>query len=136
MARIISFGEVLLRLASPGQGLLLQEPLLVANFCGAEVNAATALAGFGHDCAVVTALPDSEIGDAAMSDLRKFNLDTEFVSRSANRMGQYFLGVGAMNRPSRKSSTIEQIQRSQLLPAPRMIGTRFWTGQAGCISAE
>lgn len=101
MARIISFGEVLLRLASPGQGLLLQEPLLVANFCGAEVNAATALAGFGHDCAVVTALPDSEIGDAAMSDLRKFNLDMEFVSRSANRMGQYFLGVGAMNRPSR-----------------------------------
>ncbi len=101
MARVISFGEVLLRLASPDRGLLMQDHAFEASYAGAEANAATALAGFGHDCTMVTALPQNELGGAALTDLRKFGLGTEYVQRSAHRMGLYFLSAGAMSRPSR-----------------------------------
>ncbi|MFY8049579.1 MAG: PfkB family carbohydrate kinase, partial [Erythrobacter sp.] len=69
-ARIISFGEVLLRLAAPQGERLLQHQRLEPSFCGAEANVAVALAGFGHDARVVTALPDNALGAGAQQVMR------------------------------------------------------------------
>lgn len=100
MARIVCFGEILLRLASPASGVLLQDKLLEASFCGAEANVGVALAGFGHDCAMVSAVPEGALGDSVVTELRSFNLDARTVLKAAGRMGLYFLSPGAMTRPS------------------------------------
>lgn len=99
-ARIVCFGEVLLRLASPGHELLFQQPQLVPSFCGAEANSAVGLAGFGHHCRMVTCLPDNPIGHAARRSLSGFGIDVVAPLRSDARLGLYFLQPGAMTRPS------------------------------------
>lgn len=99
-ARIISFGEVLLRLASPGRELLFQQPQLVPVFCGAEANMAVGLAGFGHDCAVVTTLPDNPLGHAARRSFAGHGVDVIARMQPDARLGLYFLQPGAMTRPA------------------------------------
>lgn len=99
-ARVICFGEVLLRLAAPRPALLFQEARLDTSFCGAEANVAVALSGFGHACAMVSALPASAIGEAARRDLRAFGVDVGPIMLRDGRMGLYFLEPGAMMRPS------------------------------------
>jgi 2-dehydro-3-deoxygluconokinase len=98
---IVGFGEILLRLASAPPALLFQEMRLEASFCGAEANALVALAGFGHDCRMVTVLPDNPVGRAASRTVGTFGVD---MSRAAaqpdGRMGLFFLQPGAMTRPS------------------------------------
>lgn len=101
MSNIVFFGEILLRLAAPASRLILQERQLEASFCGAEANAAVALAGFGHDCRMVTVVPDNELGKAALAELRKFGVAVDSAVRPDGRMGLYFLASGAMARPAR-----------------------------------
>jgi 2-dehydro-3-deoxygluconokinase len=96
---VLCFGELLLRLSPPrGEGLL-QSPRLDAHFGGAEGNVAVALARLGRPAAMVSAVPDDAIGDAAIDSLRKAGVDTSRIVRAPGRMGQYFLtpasGVGA-----------------------------------------
>ncbi len=99
--RTITFGEVMLRLKSPGHERLLQSPLLETSFAGSESNVAASLAQYGLECAFVTVLPDNPIGDACISFLRGRGVDTSLVIRAGSRMGVYYLEAGANQRPSK-----------------------------------
>ena len=98
--RIVCFGELLLRLAAPGRELLLQSPRLDVHVGGAEANVAVSLARFGHDVAMVSAVPRNALGIAAVGELRRHGVDTRGVAFAPGRMGLYFLATGAIQRPS------------------------------------
>ena len=99
--RIVTFGELMLRLRAPGRERLLQSPRLEATFGGAESNVAVSLANFGLDAAFCTVLPANPIGDAAIGELRRFGVDTRHIRRGGERLGIYYLETGANQRPSR-----------------------------------
>ncbi len=99
--RVITFGEIMLRLKPPGKERLLQSPLLEATFGGGEANVALALAQFGIDVCLVTALPDNSLGEACVGELRRWGVDTSRILRGGSRMGIYFLEEGANQRSSR-----------------------------------
>lgn len=100
-ARIVTFGEIMLRLKAPGHARLFQSSTLEATFGGGEANVAVSLANFGCDAAFVTALPDNAVGDACVGELRRFGVDTALVRRAGERLGTYFLETGADQRPSK-----------------------------------
>ena len=97
---IVCFGEIMLRLKSPGFERLLQSPLLEATYGGGEANVAVSLAYFGKKTAYVTALPDNALGDGALRELQKHGIDVSNCIRSCGRMGLYFLEGGSMQRAS------------------------------------
>jgi len=99
--RVITFGEVMLRLKTPGHERFLQSPVFEATFGGGEANVAVSLAHFGVEVALVTVLPQNQISDACLAGLRGHGVDTSLVIRSGERMGIYFLETGADQRPSR-----------------------------------
>lgn len=99
--RIVTFGEVMLRLKAPGYERLLQTPLLEASFGGGEANVSVSLAQFGHQVTYVTALPRNPIGEACVSFLRGKNLDTSRIVMTGERMGIYYLEAGTNQKPSR-----------------------------------
>lgn len=101
MKRVVTFGEVMLRLKSPGVERLFQSPALEATFGGAEANVAVSLANYGLRASFVTALPTNTIADAALAELRGLGVDTQFVKRQGERMGTYFLEGGANQRASK-----------------------------------
>lgn len=98
--RIVCFGEVLVRLSAPSGEMLLQSPSLQVCIGGAEANVAVSLAQFGHDAAMVSALPDNALGRAARDRLRSHGVDTNAIDFQPGRMGLYFLTPGAVLRPS------------------------------------
>jgi len=100
-AKVVTFGEIMLRLAPPGFERFLQTPQFVATFGGAEANVAVTLASCGLPAGFVTVLPANSIGDAAVAELRRFGVDTSHVVRAAGRLGVYYLEAGANQRPSR-----------------------------------
>ena len=99
-ARVVSFGEIMLRLSPPGFERLLQSPLLSATFGGGEANVAASLAHFGLDSRYVTRLPAHALGDAAIRSLRAEGVDTSWVVRGGSRVGVYFAETGASQRAS------------------------------------
>jgi 2-dehydro-3-deoxygluconokinase len=99
--KIVTFGEVMLRLKSPAFERLFQSPALEATFGGAEANVAVSLANYGLQPAFVTALPKNAIADAAIAELRGLGVDTRFIRRQGERMGIYFLEGGANQRASK-----------------------------------
>ena len=82
MATVITFGEVMLRLKSPGFERLFQSPMLEATFGGAEANVAVSLAQYGIPVAFASAVPANNIGDACIAELRRFGVDTRTHSSS------------------------------------------------------
>ena len=99
-ARVVCFGEVLLRLSGPAGEQLLQSPRLDVCVGGAEANVAVSLARLGLDAAMVSALPDNPLGRAARDELRRHGVDTRGIGFAPGRMGLYFLVPGAVLRPS------------------------------------
>ena len=99
--RIVTFGEIMLRLTPPGVERFLQTPQFLATFGGAEANVAVALASFGQHASFVTVLPANAIADAAVAELRRFGVDTSQIVRATGRVGVYYLEAGANQRPSR-----------------------------------
>jgi len=97
----VTFGEVMLRLKSPGFDRLFQSPTLEASFGGAEANVAVSLAQFGIPVSFVSAIPANAIGGACLSELRRFGVDVSHVRRQGTRLGVYFLEGGANQRPSK-----------------------------------
>lgn len=95
---IVCFGEVLLRLSSPGAELLLQTPQLNVCVGGAEANVAVSLATLGHEVSVFSALPDNALGHAARNELRRYGVNTSRIAFTSGRMGLYFLSPGAGGR--------------------------------------
>jgi len=100
-ARVVTFGEVMLRLKSPGFERLLQSPALEASFGGAEANVAASLAQFGVPVSFVSAIPANPVGDACVGELQRFGVDTTRIRRQGSRLGIYFLEAGANQRPSK-----------------------------------
>jgi 2-dehydro-3-deoxygluconokinase len=98
--RIVTFGEIMLRLKSPGFERLLQSPLLEATFGGGEANVAISLAQWGTDVAYVSVLPQNAVADACIAGLRSYGVNTAAIARQGERMGIYFLEAGANQRPS------------------------------------
>jgi 2-dehydro-3-deoxygluconokinase len=98
--KVVSFGEIMLRLSPPGFERLLQSPSLVATFGGGEANVAVSLAQFGLDSWYVTRLPRNPIGDAAIRALRAEGVRTEAIARGGDRVGIYFAESGASQRAS------------------------------------
>jgi 2-dehydro-3-deoxygluconokinase len=99
--KVVTFGEIMLRLAPHEHERFLQTPEFVATFGGAEANVAVALASFGLLTTFVTVLPANPIADAAVTELRRFGVDISQIVRAAGRLGVYYLEAGANQRPSR-----------------------------------
>lgn len=99
--KVVTFGEILLRLASPGYTKLFQKDSLDSTFCGGEANVAVSLAIFGLDSCFVTKLPDTDVGRAAANSMRYFGVDIDKIVYGGGRMGLYFLEKGASQRPSK-----------------------------------
>ena len=101
MARIVTLGEIMLRLKSPALERFFQSPSLEATFGGGEANVAVSLANYGMDAAFVTALPNNAIGEACLRDVRSFGVDVSNIKMMDGRMGIYFLETGSNQRPSK-----------------------------------
>ena len=99
--KVVTFGEIMLRLKSPAFERFFQSPALEATFGGGEANVAVSLANYGMDARFVTVLPDNAIGDACIRELRGFGVDTSGIVRKPGRMGVYYLETGAVQRPSK-----------------------------------
>ncbi|MDR0553840.1 MAG: sugar kinase [Treponema sp.] len=101
MGKIVTFGEIMLRLAPEGYYRFVQAASYGATYGGGEANVAVSLAQFGLDAAFVTKLPNHEIGQSAVNRLRAFGVDTSGIVRGGERVGIYFLEKGASQRPSK-----------------------------------
>ena len=99
--KFLTFGEIMLRLKSPGHERFFQSPMLEATFGGGEANVAVSLANFGEDVGFLSVLPKNAIGDECIKELRRFGVDTSRVVRGGERLGIYFLETGANQRPSK-----------------------------------
>jgi 2-dehydro-3-deoxygluconokinase len=121
MAKIVCFGEIMLRLSPPGFERLLQSPMLQATFGGGEANVAVSLAQFGHESHYVTRLPANPIGDAAIKVLRGEGVRVEHVQRGGDRVGVYFAETGA----SQRASTVVY-DRSHSAISEMTAGTMRW----------
>ncbi len=109
--KVVSFGEIMLRLSPDGYYKLFQKPELNTSFCGAEANVAVALSNFGDEAEFVTALPDNDIGRAACRELMRYGVKTDNIVYTGDRLGLFFAEKGASQRPSkviydRKNSAI------------------------------
>ncbi len=101
MAKVVTFGEVMLRLAPPEYLRVVQTDTFEATYGGAECNVAVSLANYGVDAAFVTRLPKNNVGDAAINACRRYGVDTSFIVRGGERVGIYFCEKGASVRPSK-----------------------------------
>lgn len=101
MKRIVTFGEIMLRLAPEGYLRFMQTEKFQATYGGGEANVAVSLANYGMDARFVTKLPAHDIGQAAINDLRRYGVDTTKVTRGGERVGIYFLEKGASQRASK-----------------------------------
>lgn len=98
---MITFGEIMLRLAPEGYYRFVQAEHYGATYGGGEANVAVSLANYGYDAKFVTKLPKHEIGQAAINALRRYGVDTSYITRGGDRVGIYFLEKGASQRPSK-----------------------------------
>lgn len=99
--KVLTFGEIMLRLKPPGVERFFQSPSLEATFGGGEANVAVSLANYGMDAAFLTVLPDNVLGDEVIKELRSFGVDTSRILRGEGRLGIYFLEGGANQLPSK-----------------------------------
>jgi len=139
--KVVTFGEIMLRLATPGFLRFGQSESLTATFGGGEANVAVSLAHFGIPVDYVTRLPLNDLGEACLMELRKFGVGTGHILRGGERLGIYFLETGAVSRGSkviydRAHSSVSQIE-------PGMVdwdqifegaGWFHWTGITPAIS--
>ncbi|MBA4600996.1 sugar kinase [Thermoactinomyces mirandus] len=101
MARVVTLGEVLLRLSPPGQTRLLGARQFEIHYGGSELNVAAALSGFGIHCTAVTKVPEHELGYSAIKELASFGIDTSFIAKGGDRIGIYYLENGYSVRPAK-----------------------------------
>ncbi len=139
--RVVTFGEILLRLNPPGYLRLEQTDRFKAYYGGAEANVAATLSLLGLDCAFVTRLPDSKLATAALQHLRQFKVDLSGVYTGGKRIGLYFLEVGAVQRGSyiiydREDSGMATIQPGTIDWEKEFRGADWfhWTGITPALS--
>jgi 2-dehydro-3-deoxygluconokinase len=141
--KVVTFGELLLRLSPPGFERFFQSPALSATFGGGEANVAVSLAQFGLDSCYVTCLPPHAIGDAGVRALRAEGVNTTHIVRSGNRVGIYFAETGASQRPGtviydRAHSAISEIAPGALKWDEVMAGAAWFhvTGITPALGAQ
>jgi len=115
MKKVVTFGEIMLRLATPDYQRFIQSNQLNATFGGGEANVAVSLSNYGIPTEFITRLPKNDIAEWCISDLRKYNVGTQYIVRGGDRVGVYYLETGAVARASkviydRAYSAIAQIQ--------------------------
>ena len=100
MKRIVTLGEIMLRLSTPNNERLIQADEFDVCYGGGEANVAVSLANYGYDAEFVTALPKHQMGDCAIAALRKYGVSTKHIARCGDRIGIYYLETGSAMRPS------------------------------------
>ncbi len=142
MARIITFGEIMLRLKSPALERFFQSPSLEATFGGGEANVAVSLANYGMDAAFVTALPNNAIGEACVRDVRSFGVDVSHIKLTDGRRGIYFWETGSNQHPSKfvydRAESAIAIAKADLFDWEKIFEGADWfhiSGIAPAISA-
>jgi 2-dehydro-3-deoxygluconokinase len=101
MAKVVTMGEIMLRLSTPGNTRFVQSNSFDVVYGGGEANVAVSLANYGHDSYFVSKLPKHEIGQSAVNALRQYGVNTSFIARGGGRVGIYFLETGAAMRASK-----------------------------------
>ena len=101
MKKIVTFGEIMMRLNPAGYSRFVQAEGFDASYAGGEANVAVSLANYGMDAAFVSKVPSHEIGQCAVNALRKYGVDTSKMVRGGDRLGIYFVEKGASQRPSK-----------------------------------
>jgi len=101
MTKVVTMGEIMLRLSTPGFERFVQANSFDAIYGGGEANVAVSLANYGFDSYFVTKLPEHEIGQAAVNELRRYGVNTDYIARGGERVGIYFSETGASMRPSK-----------------------------------
>jgi 2-dehydro-3-deoxygluconokinase len=141
MKKIVTFGEIMLRLAPPGFQRFTQARAFEAVYGGGEANVAVSLAIFGEDVEYVTRLPKNELGDACLMSLRGYGIRTEYIARGGERIGIYFLETGAAQRASkviydRANSSFATIQTGMIEWKKVFEGADWfhWTGITPAVS--
>lgn len=143
MKRIITFGEIMMRLAPEGYLRFVQADRFDVTYAGGEANVAVSLANYGMDAAFVTKLPEHEIGQAAVNALRRYGVDTSRIVRGGDRLGIYFTEKGASQRPSkvlydRAGSAIANARRSDFDWKKIFTGADWfhWTGITPALGGD
>lgn len=101
MKRIVTFGEIMMRLNPEGYNRFVQSDKFEASYAGGEANVAVSLANFGLNAAFVSKVPAHEIGQCAVNELRRYGVDTDYIVRGGDRLGLYFVEKGASQRASK-----------------------------------
>ena len=120
MGKIITMGEIMLRLSTPGQSRFVQTDTFDINYGGGEANVAVSCAHYGHEAYFVSKLPKHEIGQAAVNALRRYGVHTDFIARGGQRVGIF---------------TTVQFHLLQKPVRPISISTPSWKGPIGFIGA-
>ncbi len=141
MKKVVTFGEIMLRLATPGYNRFIQSTQLNATFGGGEANVAVSLSNYGIPAEFITRLPQNDVGDWAISELRKYNVNTSSIVRGGDRVGIYFLETGAVARASkvvydRAHSSVSEIKVGMIDWDKVFEGAQWfhWTGITPAIS--
>ena len=141
MAKIVTLGEIMLRLSPEGNDRFIQSESLRIIPGGGEANVAVSLANYGHDAYFVSKLPKHEIGQIAVNGLRRYGVNTEFIARGGDRVGLYYTETGASMRPSkviydRAHSAIAEADPSDFDFDKIMEGAQWfhWSGITPAIS--
>ena len=141
MKKVVTFGEIMLRLATPSYNRFIQSTNLNATFGGGEANVAVSLANYGIPTNFVTRLPENDIADWCISELRKYNVCTDNIVRGGDRVGIYFLETGAVARASkvvydRAHSSVSDIKAGMINWKEVFKDTQWfhWTGITPAIS--
>lgn len=135
MIKVVTFGEIMLRLSTPGYERFVQSRQFDVTFGGGEANVAASLAQFGLDAYFLSKIPRHEIGQAAVNHLRRFGVSDRFIVRGGERLGIYFLETGASQRPSkviydRAQSAVSGLRPEEIDFDAVFEGARWfhWTG--------
>lgn len=117
MSKAVTFGEIMLRLTPPGYLRFEQAGSFEAVYGGGEANVAVSLANYGVEAAFVTMVPDNPIGQAAINEMRRYGVDTQYMAKGGERLGIYFMEKGASQRPSkvvydRKYASISRVRKT------------------------
>ena len=119
MKRIVTFGEIMMRLNPEGYNRFVQSDKFEASYAGGEANVAVSLANFGFNAVFVSKVPAHEIGQCAVNELRRYGVDTDYIVRGGDRLGLYFVEKGASQRAS-MASNCEQLDKT-----PTVILSKF-----------
>ena len=120
MAKIVTMGEIMLRLSTPNNEKFIQADEFDVNYGGGEANVAVSLANYGHDVQFVTAVPANPIGECAVAALRKYNVGTKYIARSGERLGIYYLETDQQPEKTTKQM-VDNAQRCR----PYHLGNQF-----------